>query len=382
LFPDGTVSDPCVYSPDGRFRAQSGPDVDTVSVDNVKARKAVAKLPAKPAGWWTGTAVPAFSPDGRVLATTDGEAVRLWATDGWKAFGSIPAATSAVAFSPDGRSLATADLNDVTVWEVATRKPRSTIRAAGQWPVRPRFSPDGRFLAWLVRNVLVEVWDVRRGRLAATLRGHDGGIRDFTFTADGRSLVTASDDCTLLVWEVAGAAAGLPAPAPLGDEALRAAVADLAAADPAKAWAAVRHLATTPDRAVGFITGVIRPAAALDTAAVEKLFADLDSNVFATRERATAGLIAIGERVEGRVRAFLGSSPSAEAARRCEDILKAVAGPPTTPDRLRELRAVEVLEWAGTPAAADALREFASGAADAPLTRDAATALARIGPKR
>ncbi len=381
LSPDGTVSDPCAYSPDGRFRVEPGPDVGTISVHEVRGGKTAVKLPAKPAGWWTPTAVPAFSPDGRTLAAADGDAVRLWATDGWKPAGSIPAATSAVTFSPDGRSLATADLNDVTVWEVATRRPRAVVRAAAQWPVRPRFSPDGRFLAWLVRSESVEVWDVRRGRPAATLRGHDGGIRDFAFTAGGRSVVTASDDCTLLVWDVAGAADGLPAPAPPGDEALRAAFADLAAADPAKAWAAVRLLAAAPDRAVGLITGAVRPAAALDPAVVDKLLADLDSNAFAARERATAGLIAAGERAEGKVRAFLAASPSAEAARRAEDVLKAVTGPPATPDRLREVRAVEVLEWAGTPAAEDALRELARGAADAPLTRDAGAALGRVGPK-
>jgi hypothetical protein len=300
--------------------------------------------------------------------------------DGWRSAGTIPAATSALAFSPDGRSLATADLNDVTVWEVATRQVRATVRAGSQLPSRPRFSPDGRFLAWVVRSEAVEVWDVRRGRMAATFRGHEGSLRDFAFTADGRALVTASDDGTLLVWDAAGAARAAPEAVP-DERRVRAAWADLGSSDPVRALAGVRILAAAPARAAPLIRAAVRPAAPVDAAAVDRLLADLASETFATREKATAGLIAAGDAAEEKVRAFLVATPSPEARQRAAQVLGAVSGPPATADRRRELRAVEALEWAGTSGAEALLRELAKGAPDARLTRDAADSLRRLGER-
>jgi RNA polymerase sigma factor (sigma-70 family) len=381
LHRDGTISDPSVISPDGRLRARPGPDADTMSVWDVKSQKAVATFKVRQPGWWTSNVVPAFSPDGRTLAIPDGEAVRLLTVDGWRPIGEIPTATSALAFSPDGRSLATADLNDVILWEVATRRPRAVIRAAQQWPVRPRFSPDGRFLAWLVRTDLIEIWDVRRGQLVGQFGGHEGPLRDFTFTADGRNLVTASDDCTLLVWDVAGAASRKPGPEAMSEKAFRSALDDLEAADPDRAWAAVRVLAADPERIVSALRASVRPAAPVDGAKLDALLAGLDSDDYATRERSTARLIAIGLPVETNVRALLNRKPSPEVQRRAEQVLEAIIGPATTTDQLRELRAVEVLEWAGTTAARDLLRDLAKGMPEARLTRDASAALARLGPE-
>ena len=48
-------------------------------------------------------------------------------------------------------------------------------------------------------------------------------------------------------------------------------------------------------------------------------------------------------------------------------------------ERLRQARALEVLEAMGTPEARTLLDELAKGAADAWLTRDAKTALERLG---
>ncbi len=48
------------------------------------------------------------------------------------------------------------------------------------------------------------------------------------------------------------------------------------------------------------------------------------------------------------------------------------------PDTLRAIRAVEVLEWIGTPEAVRLLGELANGAADARLTREALAAERRL----
>jgi hypothetical protein len=50
---------------------------------------------------------------------------------------------------------------------------------------------------------------------------------------------------------------------------------------------------------------------------------------------------------------------------------------PASPDGLRDLRAVELLERLAAPAAEQLLRELAAGAAGARLTREARAALER-----
>jgi hypothetical protein len=78
------------------------------------------------------------------------------------------------------------------------------------------------------------------------------------------------------------------------------------------------------------------------------------------------------------LRAALKSSPSAEARKRIEALVARLEAQRVPPDQLRAVRAVEVLEWVGTPQAREILTGLAKGAPGAPLTADAGAALARL----
>src|SRR5207244_3924587 len=68
-------------------------------------------------------------------------------------------------------------------------------------------SRDVRRMAMGV-NEVVFLWDTATGDLVSRFEGHHGLIEALAFTPDGRRLASASQDGTVLLWQV-------PPPAPL-----------------------------------------------------------------------------------------------------------------------------------------------------------------------
>jgi hypothetical protein len=117
----------------------------------------------------------------------------------------------------------------------------------------------------------------------------------------------------------------------------------------------------------------------VSTAPVEltrKLLADLDGDSFEAREAAVKRLKELGLQAEPALRAALQAKPSLEQKRRIEALLaELVVVPPPTPEELRQLRAVIVLERIDSPEARHLLEELAKGPQSARLTRQAMAAL-------
>src|SRR5262249_4248883 len=98
------------------------------------------------------------------------------------------------------------------------------------------------------------------------------------------------------------------------------------------------------------------------------------------RRDAEAELEKLGEDAEASLRELLRRPGSLEARLRAERLLKKLDGGPTL-GRLRELRALEVLEQAGTPEARRLLAELAKGAEGAWLTGEAEATLKRLSAR-
>jgi RNA polymerase sigma factor (sigma-70 family) len=139
---------------------------------------------------------------------------------------------------------------------------------------------------------------------------------------------------------------------------------------------ALRTLAASPRYSVPFLRTALKPAPPVDVQRLERWIADLNSDEFAVRQKATAELEKLDELAHPALRKARANKPTVEVRRRIEQILETTEAN-DTPAQRQALRAVEVLIQAGTPEARRVLETLATGAPEARLTQAAKAALQR-----
>jgi hypothetical protein len=329
----------------------------------------------------------AFSPDGKTLATRgfDETAIRLWDVAGGKELRKIEgpkAGCPSLLFTPDGRSLvAGGDDGLVHFWDVATGEERRTFgEPAGpdRRVLSLAISPDGRSVAAGYDQPVVRLWEMASGQERARYQGHQSAVTSLAFSPDGTLLASGGTDRFAMTWDVTGRlTGGRPRPADLTAEKLNGLWTDLADADAARAYRAEQALFGAGERAVALLKERLRPAAAADAKRIDRLLGDLDSDDFALREKATKELDELGDSAEPALRKVLARKPSAEVRQRAEALLEKL-DLARSPERMRGVRALDVLEHVGTPEAKRLLEELAKGAPEARLTREAQGSLDRL----
>jgi WD40 repeat protein len=153
--------------------------------------------------------------------------------------------------------------------------------------------------------------------------------------------------------------------------------ADLAGADASNAYRAIWALALTPEKAVPFLQVRLQPASG-DRKQIDKLIHNLESDAFAERERATVELERLSDAAEEALRLALQEKPALELKRRIELLLARIPEPAGSPALVRQERALEALELAGTPEAQALVKRLADGSPAARWTRMAKAADARL----
>lgn len=236
-------------------------------------------------------------------------------------------------------------------------------------------SPDGWTVAVGEESAgVVFLYEVATGQIRRRLIGHREGLSSMAYTPDGHRLVTSSYDNTALVWDLslADAVVTPPSPPPLQQlwETIGVEQAD-------RAYAAMAQLALVPDSAVTMLAARLQPAVSLD-ADIDRLIADLDNVKFAVRVKAAMELDKLGDAAIDGVRAASAKPHSPEVRRRLATFLERHDRDRFVPDRVRQLRAIEVLEMIGSQKARNLLDRLARGAKSAPLTQTAAAVLRRL----
>jgi hypothetical protein len=256
---------------------------------------------------------------------------------------------------------------------------RSFASSGHQYIMATVVSPDGRTLYVSFDNCEVMGFEVATGQPRRAFSGHGHWVGSLAMAPDGRRLLASSYDASAWLWDATLAGFAKPRKEPLTAAGADELWATLAGSEAQPAYGAMADLAAAPDRAVALLRRELKPAPAAPTdAELDRAFADLDSDDFATREKASRRLAEWGELAVPGVRKRLAQTESAEVRRRAREFLDRFDRPAPSPDRLRQIRAVELLEGIATPAAREVLSGLAKGAAEAPLTREAAAALERL----
>jgi WD40 repeat protein len=373
---DAVFVESLVPTPDGKMLIGTG-WIDPM----IRCWDAATLTPLPPIGLLPpggGTRTLALGPGGKELVTAgmDG-VVRVWDVAGRaqvREFRAGPRAAWRTALSPDGRLLATIaprgqhnfvggdHVPEVRVWDVAAGRRLFELPgpADGNWSVA--WSADGRLLAAGGEDHVARVYEVASRELRREFRGHSGPVSAVAFAPDLGRLLTGGSDTVIVGWDLNG---GMT---PAGEADVTQLWDDLAK-DAAAADRAMRRLLRAPDLAVRILGERVRPGV-IDRERVGRLMAGLDAPRYADRERASAGLAALGEAVAPTLREALAGKPSPEVRERAEALLAKLAGP-MTGDRLRETRAVEILERLASPTAKAVLERLAAGSSGHPLTEEA-----------
>src|SRR5581483_1378533 len=156
----------------------------------------------------------AFSPDGRIVASTDGSVIKLWDAAAGRVLLTLKDKIYSLAFSPDGRILAGGSVGSIIrLWDTSDGKEIRTINIhAGERYSGPTltvpvaFSHDGKWLAGASGNQLIRIWDVATGAAVFKLKGHSNRITALAFSPDDRKLASAgwreSEGGEIKLWDI------------------------------------------------------------------------------------------------------------------------------------------------------------------------------------
>jgi len=205
------------FSPDGtRFAVGGNDTVDVFDTLTGKHQREWKRRAAKGTGIFLergnarqglGGSI-AFSPDGNLLAATDGFAIRLFNVitgEAVESSGRQPV-PGFLAFTRDGRKLAACTDQGIIIWDVAAGRQVQLLRVSdAQAPTsawtRLSFSPDDRLLAAADAAGRIFAWNATDFRKQHAASKFSSPVRSFVMSKDGPELIAVCRNGQVVYWD-------------------------------------------------------------------------------------------------------------------------------------------------------------------------------------
>ena len=209
------------FSRDGETLASGSRD-EYIKFWDVRTGELLRTMPGHAGGVYT----VVYSSDGRTLASYGSDRrIHVWdAATGEFVMGLDPEFDDdglqldriySIGYSPDGQRLASGNSDGtIQLWDIRTGQLQSTLLTDSRGVTSVTFSPDGQVLAGGVsveKGATIQFWNVASGkRLKSSIGSTDEGpidggrtdrITSLVFSTDGGTLVSASDDGTIRLWD-------------------------------------------------------------------------------------------------------------------------------------------------------------------------------------
>ena len=147
-----------------------------------------------------------FSPDGKTIVSAgeDGS-LKLWSLDGQnlQTFKGHQGIVYSVSFSPDGQTIASGgEDKNIWLWSLDGQN-LQTFKGHQGIVFSVSFSPDGQTIASGSQDSTIRLWDLD-GHERKVFFGHRAAVMNINFGPEGRILASASSDSQIKLWSLSG----------------------------------------------------------------------------------------------------------------------------------------------------------------------------------